>query len=445
MKHIISRLCGSHHGTASMFLTASQGRLRLAFLLSRQTISRKARRVACLDPRVPHRNAMTLIEVLVVIGIIGVLTAVLLPAVQSAREAMRRADCANRIKQLALAAHNYHAAFERLPMQGGGTAEPGGIRTVPDHASNHHRLSYAIALLPYLEQQTLYEQIAASGTFASAGINFPPMGPVPWYNFLPGSDPAAYPPWREDLPTMRCPSDPAIGGESGAINYAACMGDGIRQLGCAYDRPQWRTAGDTAPVRFDDSSKRGLFANWHAFRFRDCTDGLSNTLMFGEIAVSGGRRLVRTDTILGLDGIVDDPQICMQARDPANPRYYPPVARLEPRGLRWADAAPTFSGFSTVLPPNSPSCAEIPEQGAHANWFGGIFSAASYHDGGVNTAMADGSVRFITDSINSQTSGRPPSSVYRENRANAPGSASPYGVWGALGTRGSREVIAAEL
>lgn len=391
-----------------------------------------------------HRG-VTLIELLVVISIIGVLTAILLPAVQKAREAMRRTECSSRLKQLGLAIYGYEAAYRRLPMQGGGTAERGGIRTLPDHAANHHRLGYAVALLPFLEQQPLYDQISSPWEAAGEGMAFPPMGPVPWYNFLPHSSPDAYPPWGVDLPAFRCPSDSAQGGESGAINYAACMGDGIRALGCAFRRPQWRYSGDMMPVRYDDSTKRGLFANWHAFQFRDCTDGLSNTLLLGEIAVSGGRRTVRANTILGLAGIVDDPGICLQSADAGSPGYYPASSPLEPRGKRWADAAPNFSGFSTVLPPNSPSCAEIPDAGAHANWFGGIFSAASYHSGGVNVTMGDGSVRFVSDSIDARSAGRPSSSVYQGNSENPSGSESPYGVWGAMGTRAANELIPSGL
>ncbi len=382
---------------------------------------------------------MTLIELLVVISIVSLLMAILLPAVQNAREAMRRSQCSNRLKQLALAVHGYEAAYQQLPMHGGGTAERGGIRTVPDDASNHHRLSYAVAILPFLEQQPLWEQISSPQGMVVGNMTFPAMGPVPWYNFLGESAPHPYPPWSVDLAPLRCPSDPARGGESGAINYAACMGDGIRELGCAFGRPQWRNSGDIAPVRYDDSTKRGLFANWHAFRFRDCADGLSNTLLLGELAVSSGGGEVRSNVVLGLAGIVRDPQICAQSPDPDRPRFYSSTARLEPRGKRWADAAPTFSAFNTVLPPNSPSCAERPDLGAHANWFGGIFSAGSYHTGGVNVAMADGSVQFITDSIDAQSAGQRQSSVYSGNTENPPGSESPYGVWGAMGTRDGGE------
>ena len=410
-------------GVANLFLFEGDGLM---------TLSAKSSNV---------HQAMTLIEVLVAISIIGVLVAILLPAVQNAREAMRRAVCSNRLRQVALAVHGYQSAFNQLPMQGGGTAERGGVRTLPDHASNHHRLGYAVAILPYLEQQTLYDLLSSRMGLVGNGTTFPPMGPVPWYNFLPYSSPDAYPPWGAELASLRCPSDPARASESGAINYAACMGDGIRELGCAYGSPQWRYAGDLHPVRYDDSTKRGLFANWYAFRFRDCTDGLSNTLLMGEIAASGGRREVRGNTIMGLAGIVDDPEICLKSVDPNRPRFYPGTAVLEPRGQRWADAAPTFSGFSTVLPPNSPSCAEIPDAGVHANWFGGIFSAGSYHPGGVNVAMADGSVRFITESIDSKSSGRSQRSVYRGNSENRPGSKSPYGVWGAMGTRAGAEVV----
>lgn len=396
-------------------------------------------------PRVRHprrgsSKGITLIEILVVVSIVGVLLAVLLPAVQNAREAARRSQCENQLKQLALGIHNYEAAFGVLPMQGGGTAERHGVRTLPDDQCNHHRLNYAVAILPFVEQQSLWEAISTTFVEPASGKAFPAMGPVPWYNILSASQAHPYLPWNQPLAILRCPSDPATPALSGAINYAACMGDGVRQLGCALGKPQYRRAGDMNPQRYDDSTKRGIFANWKAFGLRDCTDGLSATLLLGEIAVGQGDGATISHMIEGRASIEFDALACRSVVDPKRPRFFHSGSVVEARGLRWADSGLTFSCFSTVLPPMSPSCAEIPASGADANWFGGIFSAGSHHAGGVYVAMVDGSIRFVTSSVNAQSSSQSAASVYEGNALQPPGSKSPFGVWGALGTRGSSEM-----
>lgn len=390
--------------------------------------------------RVPEKplRGFTLLELIVVIAIVGVLLALLLSAVQNARESARRVQCQTRLKNLALAIHNYHSAFDQLPMQGGGTAERNGVRTSPDDASNHHRLNYAVAVLPMLEQQLLWEIISNPWTDPTTGKTFPAMGPVPWYNILRGSQKHLYAPWQENLPAFRCPSDPSVGQSSGAINFAACVGDGIREIGCAVGKPQWAHQNDETPRRYDDSTKRGLFANWVAYRFAECHDGLSQTLLLGEILVNAGDRSTGSQVAIGIPGIVDYPSRCEAWIDPRRPRFFRLGANLEPRGNRWADAAPTFSGFTTVLAPNQPSCSETPSVPAHPNWFGGIFSAASHHPGLVQVTLADGSIRTITNSIDTGDSSNH-RSVYSGNQLNPPGSESPYGVWGALGTRSANE------
>jgi prepilin-type N-terminal cleavage/methylation domain-containing protein len=383
----------------------------------------------------------TLIELLVVIAVIGVLIGLLLPAVQAAREAARKMKCANNLKQLGLAAQNYHAAFDLFPMQGGGTAERFGIRTLGDDQCNHHRLNYAVPLLPYLELTPLWEKISNPYfvTTPTAKL-FPAMGPVPWYNSLAAARPHPYPLWDAAISELRCPSDPAVHGSLGSINYAACLGDGITQLGCAFGKPQFLFSGDRNPRRYDDGTKRGMFANWHAFSMRDCLDGTAGTLLFGEIAVEDGRRAVHSNVIRGVISLADNPSFCLTSVDPARPRFFRPTAVLELRGRRWCDAALTYSGFNTVLPPNSPSCSEPhPITGRRPDWFGGIFSSGSHHRGGVHVAMVDGAVRFVTDQVNSATTGRATSSVYTGNAANPPGSESPFGIWGAAGTRAGSE------
>ncbi len=158
------------------------------------------------------RRGFTLVELLVVIAIIGVMVGLLLPAVQAAREAARRMSCGNNFKQLGLGLHNYHAAYNRLPQQGGGTNGGGGT-------NNGLFLSILVPMLPFVEQQSLWEQI--SNPLVVGTTTYPPMGPVAWDT--------AYTPWRTTVGTYRCPSDPTepSPGRAGTNNYAACIGDGI--------------------------------------------------------------------------------------------------------------------------------------------------------------------------------------------------------------------------
>jgi prepilin-type N-terminal cleavage/methylation domain-containing protein len=180
------------------------------------------------------RPGFTLVELLVVIAIIGVLVGLLLPAVQAAREAARRMSCSNNFKQIGLGIHNYHSAYKQLPTHGTGT-QPGTpapwFRS--SNEGNRYRLSMLVPILPFIEQQAIWEQIsnpnaertdgntsAAVGTPANP---WPPMGPTP--------EVIQYIPWTTEVPTYRCPSDPGFGLPAlGRTNYAACLGDSSWRL-----------------------------------------------------------------------------------------------------------------------------------------------------------------------------------------------------------------------
>ena len=134
-----------------------------------------------------RRRGFTLVELLVVIAIIGILVALLLPAVQAAREAARRMQCTNNLKQLGLAVHNYHDTYKRLPARAGGTQGPTNL-------DNQGWLSGWIVLLPFYEQTPMYDRITA-GDLAN-GI--PPWGP-PTGN--------AWAAWMYRPGVPMCPSD----------------------------------------------------------------------------------------------------------------------------------------------------------------------------------------------------------------------------------------------
>ena len=404
------------------------------------------------------RTAFTLVELLVVIAIIGILIGLLLPAVQAAREAARRMSCSNNFKQIGLAIHNYHSAYKQLPRQAGGTGlHVGDFRSESD-TTNHQTLSYAVGILPFIEQQGLWDEISNPSTFdlrnpgtpyvGSAGGPWPAMGPTPT-SYHTGSNRinTNYRPWMTEIPTMRCPSDPGVGLPAmGRTNYAACLGDAFDWLHAGVPYYRLEPASFPTPqiiARYVRASGRGAFVPRQTTKFRDVLDGLSNTIFAGEIATDLGDRSVRTHPHEMSDtAILADPTSCRGSIDPERPSFWGTGADLGPsflaRGFVWASSFSIQSNMNTILPPNKELC-------LWSTWNGeGILPPSSQHQGGCHILMGDGAVVFITDSIEagSATDG----SVHRFGTGpQAPGQKSPYGLWGALGTRSSRETIQEQL
>jgi len=377
------------------------------------------------------RAGFTLVELLVVIAIIGVLVGLLLPAVQSAREAARRMSCSNNAKQIGLALHNYHSAFKQFPIHRGGTTTGKGFfftwgEMGNNQLSNKRRLSMLVGLLPFLELQGLTDQIynpVAREFNGNLRTNpYPAMGPVPWRT--------QYTPWRTMVPTFNCPSDAGPPITLATTNYGACIGDTARGFG-------WRNP----PAEV----KRGVFQGVTATGFRQIVDGTSQTIACGEVPNSLRDRQILSGAAYNVGATRDDPSICLDQIDPERPKFFREGVLLfgytgglgkwgnAGRGNRWADGGSNFGTFNTILGPNKPSCAS---GGGDAG--DGIWTAGSYHPGGVHIIMADGSVHFISETIDAGDPATPP--VGRNNWGGSPaGSPSPYGVWGALGTINAKE------
>jgi len=343
------------------------------------------------------RRGFTLVELLVVIAIIGVLIALLLPAVQAAREAARRAQCSNNLKQIGLALHNYHSALRCFPFRQGGTVGS------TDWTGNQERLCGWVLLLSYMEQAPLYQQVTSATTVNGNAV--PPWGPRPWRY--------EYDPWRAQVPGLLCPSD--VGGTKdtgvteagiGRTNYHFCSGDSIANINSLSVEP------------------RGIFGRRTRTRIADILDGTSNTIAVGERIIYTDSRSVKGGTAYNVTG---NPSTCAALKD-SNGLYTTSdvFGGNYGAGRRWNDGATLFSGFNTVLPPNSPSCAS---GGSTVHDGGGIYSASSRHPGGAEVLLADGSVRFISETINA---GDPAAA----EKSSGP---SPYGVWGALGSKAGGE------
>lgn len=324
------------------------------------------------------RSGFTIVELFVVIGIIGLLIALLLPATRSSREAARRMQCNNNLKQMGLGLHNYFDTFDSLPScTSGDSAEP------TDITHNSNRRSALIALLPFIEQNKLYETIMAP--LAVDGQTYPALGPDPWVD--------AYEPWKTKLDALACPSDPADPDMPlGTNNYVFCIGD-------------------TTSVYDAGLSQRGMFSPGRLIHMRDIKDGTSNTVMFGEVAI-GIKVTPQTSQELA------NPQLC--ANGEVEVEFSDLTAHT--RGYSWADGAAGPAMFNTILPPNSPSCGL---NGTEA--VDGIYSLSSAHPGGAQVVFADGSVRFIPDTIDT-------GDLVQASLPATSKQPSPYGVWGALGS-----------
>lgn len=350
--------------------------------------------------RVVRKRGFTLIELLVVIAIIAILIALLLPAVQQAREAARRTQCKNNFKQFGLAIHNYHDIYGSAPL--GCTVRDNG---------NHRRFSAHLALLPFIDQAPMYQQVEA--------LRVSGAGNAPWSGSIDNV--------LIQTNHLLCPSDGTNVDPSQArrarTNYMFSWGDMGQD-----SNPEW--AGNGNGMRgFFMAQNRNKSGGGGVRRFRDCTDGLSNTIAMGEkIKSKDTATTINSGALTTATFTIGQPLTCRALVD--NTGTYPDVgdqngARLS--GVRAYDGAPCFVACNTMLPPNSASC----KRSGNTHDRDGIFSMTSHHTGGVQVLLGDGSCRFISENIDTGDLSQSPVSS----------GASPYGIWGALGSVQGGEVI----
>lgn len=291
-------------------------------------------------------RGFTLVELLVVIAIIGILIALLLPAVQAAREAARRSQCTNNLMQLGTACFNYEDANKVLPM--------GTIDQISADIGSNDRRNWLYFILPFMEEEAIYENWIA---WRAGG------GTAPWW----------YEPNRMViLPSYYCPSDPLSpktkthedlgpGSDQGFhSNYVGCSGSTVFNAG--------GSLGDTL---------NGIFYYKHATQLRRITDGTANTIMTSEILVA------LDDSAAGAAAYGHDV-----------------------RGRMWNPANQGSILFSTLWPPNTTVSDVLnycqnsnPQAPCISSTTNIVLFARSNHPGGVNAGLADGSVQFIADTI----------------------------------------------
>jgi prepilin-type N-terminal cleavage/methylation domain-containing protein/prepilin-type processing-associated H-X9-DG protein len=346
-------------------------------------------------------RGFTLIELLVVIAIIGVLVSLLLPAVQAAREAARRSQCINNLKQLGLGMHNYHSAVGAFPL--GQTRQPNETYA-NDPGYNWHGWSAQALMLPYLEQTPLYN--AANFSFSpeiADGTAHPMNSTVT----------------RTIVSLFLCPSD-ANAGKRNINSYSA-------------------SAGTTVGMIQEDSA--GVFGVFYNTNISGITDGSSSTIAFAECLVGDGRgngrgnanppSHYRGNGVMGggpgdfdlVDANLDPNRVMTALQYCATTMQNSTTQITDQRGWRWASGVKGHAQFNTITTPNDAQYKFTICRHGCGPWCQPENSisigSGSNHSGGACVLMADGSVKFIKDSIQRAT-------------------------WWALGTKAGNETLSAD-
>jgi prepilin-type N-terminal cleavage/methylation domain-containing protein len=339
-------------------------------------------------------SGFTLVELLVVIAIIGLLVALLLPAIQSAREAGRRGQCLNHLRQLSVAALNYEQSNKKFP--------PGRLKP--------RAWSQLVRMLPYLEESSIYQNIDLAEKIANQDLV------------------------KQHPELFRCPSDAEdrlqeLGDSEsqfdwGRNNYRGNAGSGI---GMMYT-PAGAASGEGEIELAEFPTKQlqnGIFVTNRTVKMSDVIDGTSHTALFSEAVIGDG-----DDTLVEVPG---DWFAISTSSDTSSKVYSACVAlnvatmnkskfQFSKSGRNWVRGNYASARYNHIMPPNERSCARSDGNlgAGDVNENGGATTASSRHPGGVNLMRADGSGQFVAENVE-------------------------LAAWQAFGSRNGGEVISGDL
>ncbi|MDR3196597.1 MAG: DUF1559 domain-containing protein [Planctomycetaceae bacterium] len=323
--------------------------------------------------------------------------------------------CTNHLKQYALALHNYHDTAGGLPALRGRVVNKDSTGAI----GAYEGWAPTTFLLPFMEQEPRYESI----------VNFVHPGSFPSAGCWRSCD--DQPPIRGTIPTICCPSD----GNTKTKDIEMTRTNIVYSLGDAINHNCNMTNSD--PVGGRSAFIRDVWKNLAAI-----SDGTSNTIAASETKAAKitNDREAGLASMNGITSLDTNPRQCLDHLDLSNKKFYKSTYTYS----GWSTTATTYcayrgyhafysfavnpTGFCTVLPPNTANCANS----TYADW--GVYSASSRHSGGVNAALFDGSVRFISDTIDCISNGiTTPKQV-----TSGP---SDFGVWGAMGSIAGSESL----
>jgi prepilin-type N-terminal cleavage/methylation domain-containing protein len=372
----------------------------------------------------PRRHAFTLIELLVVIAILGLLVGLLMPALQSARESVRRTSCQSNLRQVSQAILSHVDAHGRFPYAQGAPALYRSQQTQSLSSGFYWANStynFLFSILPFCEQQSIYDRGLQAAT---SGING-----------LAASSNSAL---RVRIAAFECPSDPKplvtrAASTMGPTNYHCNSGDGLQPL---FPSVTNSYTGMRSPFVVCTYGP-GAVSTWSpqsvtaTCRPAHVLDGLSNTMLLGEVATHTGDSRVPGGMALNVANWQpvgsSKPSTCLNLVVAG--RFDPLTNVLGPTfagtGMQWANAGASYTSFTTAVPPNGPTCNRDRPSEAGAAYP----AASSYHPQGLLVSMCDGSVRFIDDLIDAGDPNVP--SVYTSKGMVGN---SVRGVWGGLST-----------